>query len=289
MSVVIPCFNQGNFLPAAVTSVQSQGVEDWECIIIDDGSSDETALIAERLASDDPRVRVHHQRNRGLSHSRNIGIGLARGRFVQLLDADDVILPSKFEQQLRAVSALPGPALSYCDYRLRREDGVVLDDGGYLPPHPGTDEGVLHDLIVRWELELSIPVHCFLLDRRLLSGVSGPFDAALANHEDWHCWVRIFAGRPSVVFVDEVLALYTARVGSMSRDIDAMRRGFIAAIDDLLAADNEPAVTDALLEKRDRTVKHYDQLLSEDRGGSSLPRRVVGRIRAMLARADRIG
>lgn len=287
VSVVIPCFNQGDLLSAAVASVQSQGVEDWECIIIDDGSSDGTALIADCLSNDDPRVRVHHQRNRGLSHSRNIGIGLARGRFVQLLDADDVILPSKFEQQLRAIAALPGPALSYSDYRLRREDGMVLDDGGYLSPHPGPGEVVLHDLIVRWELDLSIPVHCFLFDRRLLTRMSGPFDAGLANHEDWHCWVRIFAGRPSVVFVDEVLALYTARVGSMSRDVDAMRQGFIAAIDDLLAADNEPAVTEALLEKRDRTLKHYDQLLSEDRRGS-LPRRVVGRLRTTLLKAHRL-
>lgn len=103
VSVVIPCRNHGAHLPIAVASVQAQDHQSWECIIVDDGSTDDSADIAAALAARDTRIRVHRQPPRGLSAARNTGLRLARGEYVQFLDADDVITPAKFSIQLAAL------------------------------------------------------------------------------------------------------------------------------------------------------------------------------------------
>ena len=118
VSVVIPCRNHGAYLPIAVASVQAQDHQSWECIIVDDGSTDDSADIAAALAARDTRIRVHRQPQRGLSAARNTGLRLARGEYVQFLDADDVITPAKFSIQLAALDGAPRPALAYCDYSL---------------------------------------------------------------------------------------------------------------------------------------------------------------------------
>src|SRR5689334_5736274 len=96
ISVIVPCYNYGHFLPDAIRSIQAQRFSDWECIIVDDGSQDNTQNVAAQLASKDVRITYVHQSNAGLSAARNKGLSLARGKYIQLLDADDGIAPDKF-------------------------------------------------------------------------------------------------------------------------------------------------------------------------------------------------
>jgi glycosyltransferase involved in cell wall biosynthesis len=114
VSVVVPCYNRSHFIERAVESVRSQTLQDWELIIVDDGSSDD---IVGALAAyqDDDRIRlVRHAHNRGEPAARNTGIAAARGRFIAFLDSDDVWMPMKLARQAEAVLADPEPDFVFC-------------------------------------------------------------------------------------------------------------------------------------------------------------------------------
>ncbi len=107
VTVVIPTYNRGDLLPRAIQSVIAQTFQDWEVIIVDDGSTDDTAAVVQSFLSD--RVRyVKLERNSGPSRARNVGIGCARGRYLAFLDSDDECLPHKLEVQLRRFETNPG-------------------------------------------------------------------------------------------------------------------------------------------------------------------------------------
>ena len=101
VSVIIPCYNQGRFLGEAVDSVIAQTHGAWECLIINDGSTDNTAEIAASYAGRDGRIRDLYQHRPGLGSARNRGLAESRGEYVQFLDADDILLPEKIERQLK--------------------------------------------------------------------------------------------------------------------------------------------------------------------------------------------
>lgn len=93
VSVIIPCFNQAQFLEETLQSVIKQTFTNWECLIIDDGSTDTSKIIAENYCNLDPRFQYVFQTNAGLSSARNTGLKLARGTYIQLLDGDDWLHP----------------------------------------------------------------------------------------------------------------------------------------------------------------------------------------------------
>jgi glycosyltransferase involved in cell wall biosynthesis len=133
VSIIVNCYNQGCFLERAVASVLGQSFTDLECIIIDDGSTDDTGPIADRLIHQDPRVRYHRQANGGLPAARNFGVTQARGEWIQCLDADDWIHPDKIRTQL-AAAPVDGDrsnraAVLYCDYErvMIQPDGSIGD------------------------------------------------------------------------------------------------------------------------------------------------------------------
>lgn len=112
VSVVIPCFNYGRFVQAAVDSVVSQSLQDFEIIVVDDGSTD-PATIAVLDGMSHPKVRLHRQANAGLPSARNAGIEGARGRYVCCLDADDALAPTYLEKCVSLLESNPGVRLAY--------------------------------------------------------------------------------------------------------------------------------------------------------------------------------
>jgi glycosyltransferase involved in cell wall biosynthesis len=230
VSVIVPCFNQSRYLRDAVCSLQAQTVSDWECIIIDDGSTDDSLDVGTMLANSDSRVRCIHQANAGVSSARNHGLKLAHGRYIQFLDADDVILPQKFQSQLDLILQSDRIAVSYCDYYYCNVDqpGSVITE---LYVSPILDEAdPLADIALGWETRLTIPIHCFLFDARLFREHDIKFDVTLPSNEDWDCWMQIFAMKPAVLYVDRKLAVYRLHPGSTTSDGCRMRRGFLRAL-----------------------------------------------------------
>ena len=118
VSVVIPAYNAGKTIAEAVGSVLAQSFGNLECLVIDDGSTDDTGAVIERLADQDLRVRLLRHRencNHGTARSRNLGVYAARGEFIAFLDADDAWLPDKLERQLAIMDQRPDVGLVFGD------------------------------------------------------------------------------------------------------------------------------------------------------------------------------
>src|SRR4051812_41650748 len=117
VSVVIPTFNRSSTLPRAIDSVVAQSFTDWELVVVDDGSTDDTPrLLANYQKKLGNRLISLRQRNRGCSAARNQGIELARGRYIAFLDSDDEFLPQKLSRQLDLFTACPDRSFVYSDY-----------------------------------------------------------------------------------------------------------------------------------------------------------------------------
>jgi glycosyltransferase involved in cell wall biosynthesis len=167
VSVIIPAFNVELYLADAVRSAIGQTWKQVELIIVDDGSSDGTGALADRLAAGEERIRVIHQRNRGVSAARNAGIAAANGEFVCFLDADDVLLPDKCERQVAFLGQFPDcdlPMLLLCRSPPLRIAELLTFRNWFAPMSP-------------------------LLRAAFVARIGG-FDEQLASSEDWDYWIR---------------------------------------------------------------------------------------------------
>jgi glycosyltransferase involved in cell wall biosynthesis len=253
ISVIVPCYEQAHLLPEAVASVQAQSAADWELLVVDDGSPDDTAEVASALAAADPRIRLLRKPNGGLSSARNAGLAQVRGRFVQFLDADDMLLPGKFERNLGQLAG-DANALVVDDFRYLMPDGSQRSDERCSPRLHSADAEV--ELALRWELDLSIPIHAPLFPARWFAEGALRFDEQLPNHEDYAMWLRVMARHPRVDFTGQVGALYRTNPSGMTRNRQRMYEGFSLAITGRLSdAELRPRVRQALQSKQ-RVVDH---------------------------------
>ena len=130
VSVIVPVYNAEKYLKQTLLSIQNQTFKDFEAILIDDGSSDQSGEICDGQAMTDSRFKVIHQKNSGVAAARNAGIEQAEGEFIAFLDADDCWLPEKLEKQV-AFMKEKNCFLSYTAYRFIDENGNILKD--YFP------------------------------------------------------------------------------------------------------------------------------------------------------------
>ena len=137
VSIVLPCYNAGKWLPESLKSIESQTFSDWELLCVDDGSEDESAELLRNFRSSSFRERVHilqHEMhaNRGLPASRNLAVSRARGKYVALLDADDVWMPEKLEHDISIFEKYgsTGAVMSTAEYFY--EDGSAPHLDGYV-------------------------------------------------------------------------------------------------------------------------------------------------------------
>lgn len=123
VSIISPCLNGSNYLEQAIMSVQAQTFLNWELLLIDDGSTDGSDAVADRCASNDPRIVPMRTSGRiGAGPARNVGISMARGRYIAFLDCDDWWHPRKLELQLAAMGRL-GAAFCVSPYTVCKVDG----------------------------------------------------------------------------------------------------------------------------------------------------------------------
>jgi glycosyltransferase involved in cell wall biosynthesis len=269
VSVVMPCYRQAGYLPEAVASLREQTYQCWECIIVNDGSPDDTRKVAAELMLADTRIRYVEQENRGLAAARNRGLAEARGEYIQFLDSDDMLLPTKFELQLEAATTTSERCVLISDYWLMNESGTRFENAMCTPEfHLGAP---VQDIALRWEVELSIAAHAFLFDARLFRDHDIHFDETLPNHEDWDCWMRVFRLHPTIRRVHEKLAVYRVRSDSMARDDERMWSGFRQAIASQLGSGANDAMMCRMLA--------YKRKLTDDFYGKSLRVRVLGKLR----------
>ena len=223
VTAVIPAFNYARFLPRAIESVLSQTYREIECIVVDDGSTDNTSEVLARYQT---RVRAIAQNNRGLSAARNTGIHAAAGEFIAFLDADDLWLPAKIAEQLAAFQAQPNLGAIGCGAELVDAAGVHIRFLDYAQRHP-----VLHESWNQVSQFRAVALRQFwvsasgsgaLIPKRTFEDV-GVFDETLRAAEDWDMWLRIAAKYP-IFNVDDVLVRIFQHGSSSFRNADKMER-----------------------------------------------------------------
>ena len=194
VSVIIPSFNRAHMLGDAVRSVLGQSFTDFELIVVDDGSTDDTAGV---LGSWAGRLEVIKTRRRGVSASRNLGAEHACGRWLAFLDSDDLWLPEKLELQLEAYHRQPDFLISHTDEFWVRQ-GVRVNPMKKHAKRGGT--------IFEYSLPMCrISPSSVLIDRELFSRTGG-FDEQYRVCEDYELWLRITA-RHRVLYLDRKLVV----------------------------------------------------------------------------------
>lgn len=220
ISVIMPAYNAGAFLRRSVGSVISQTFQDWELVIIDDGSVDGTAELADKLAADDKRIRVIHQHNSGVSCARNSGIAAARGEFISFLDADDEYLPTFLAELLTAVDENDADCAACSHFRLY-PDGRREPDVFPLPEGVSFEEDILNSVTIplladRISAELFNGfVWRYLFSRRKITDNRITFTGAYL--EDELFLIEYFSHPTVLAVVGKALCLYTQNPDSATR------------------------------------------------------------------------
>lgn len=217
VSVVIPCFNQAHFLADSIGSVLEQTRAALEILVVDDGSTDDTAEVAERFAG----VRCIRQRNHGVSAARNAGLRASNGEFVVFLDADDRLLPHALQTGLERFAARPEFGFVAGRQRSITADGSPLQD--LYPPCVQRDH-------YRHLLERNyFPHPAVVMYRRAALVEVGGFDPVVNAAADYASYLRIARDHP-VDFHPDVVAEYRQHSTSMSRNSALMLRTVLAVL-----------------------------------------------------------
>lgn len=177
--VIMPAYNAGRFIEEAVRSVMAQTYSNWQLLVIDDGSKDDTVEVVQRLCREDSRITLLcNPQNMGVARTRNRGLDLCNGRYAALLDSDDVWHPEKLEKQLR-LARETGADLVYCSYGIMDENGKPAK-GDYLVPGKTDFSAMLKENVVGCSTVLLSPA------------VTGKYRFETGfHHEDYVLWLQM--------------------------------------------------------------------------------------------------
>jgi len=216
VGVIIPAFNAANTLPIALESVASQTFNDWQILLVDDGSTDNTAqIVAPFLQRFGPKIQYIHQENRGLPAARNTAIRASATEFLALLDADDVWLPQRLEESVKILRERPPAGLAYGGIIAIDQDGRPT---GTFIGNSRFAEGHIAPQIYMRNVDLPCPTLTF---RRSCLDQVGLFDESMRATEDRDLCLRV-ALRYEVAFVPAVIAQYRVSANSMTTDPQRM-------------------------------------------------------------------
>lgn len=187
-TVVVPAFNVERYVAGCLASLRAQTLEQWHCIVVDDGSSDATRDEVRKIA--DPRIRLLAQQNRGVSAARNAGLAQAAGRYVLFLDADDLLHPDALRRLCRDLDEHPAAVAAYGTLWQVFEDGRPYPQKSLRRRSRNFASGDLLARMLRGENFLQIGT---LLMRTRAAGELGGFDTRLRLGEDWEFLCRLAA------------------------------------------------------------------------------------------------
>lgn len=204
ISIIIPTFNRRDYITTALDSVLKQTHKDYEIIIIDDGSNDDTKDVLKPYQNN---IRYFYQGNKGIPTTRNRGIREAGGDYIAFLDSDDYWLPKKLERQMECFSKNPDYGMVATRCSSIRPDGSLREKN-----RPGKSGWVLIDLFKANFIRTSSA----MIKKECLDTV-GVFDESLPECEEYDLWLRIAKKYP-VGFINDPLAVYTDNPKGVSTD-----------------------------------------------------------------------
>ncbi len=245
VSVIVPCYNYARFVPATIRSLQAQNFQDWECIVVNDGSKDNSEEVVKKLAAEEPRIKYVYQENKGLPGARNTGIEHARGKYLQFLDADDLLQVRKLELQAKYLEEHEEVDLVYSDLRYffdGEPDKLIYTAATFNRPwalnKSGNGEDLLQYLIISCVIMPPMP----MIRKSSLLDKVGLFSRDLRSCEDWEFWLRCAAGKLNFYYLDEVdtLSLMRLHPSSMTRNRKVMIPSMIEVRNRIKKLTSEP-------------------------------------------------
>ncbi len=203
VSVVTATYNMARYLPFAIESALSQDYDDFEIVLVDDGSTDETTEVIRQYGD---RIRYFYQPNAGVARACNRAMELARGQYLQLLDADDTLLPGAIGRNVEAMDRHPSAALAY-------GEALVIDERGKVVGKRTAPGWIARAGLVPSEAAFRQLLHgCHITNSGVMLRSSvletiPPFQPEAVPGEDWDLWMRI-AAEHDLVYTPEPLACY---------------------------------------------------------------------------------
>ena len=222
VSVIIPTYNRASFLPNAITSILHQTYEDYEVIVIDDGSTDETPRVLKQFEG---KIKVLFQKNRGASAARNLGIQEADGNYISFLDSDDQWTRKKLQIQIQRIQEDPDIKICYTD-EIWIRNGVRVNQKKRHRKYDG------------WFIDKMLPLclispSSVLIHREIFDTV-GMFDEGLPVCEDYDLWLRINVRYPITFIPEPLIIKFGGHEDQLSRQYGAIDRFRVQALEKLL-------------------------------------------------------
>lgn len=248
VSVIVPAYNAARTIETTLRSVLHQTVGELELIVVDDGSTDATPDVVQSL--EDDRLRLIQQPNAGHASARNTGINAASGRYVAVVDADDVWLPHKLERQLAVFAADPA-------IHALHGSAVFVDDSLrplFVAPSPDGKNELLDVLCFRGLAAMMVTL---IIDRALLARLGG-FDPSLVILQDWELGIRL-ARLGELYSTSEPLVLYRLHASNQSKQIDLHIEPGERVLGRLFA---DPALPPEIAVRRSYVYAHFYAMLS---------------------------
>ena len=206
VSIVLPTYNQADMLPKAVQSVMAQTYGDWELIIVNDGSTDDTEKYLETLPKSEQFRIVHHDNNQKLPSALNTGFEFAHGDYYTWISSDSVCAPYMIQGLARALNQYPDDAgLAYADF-------FIIDENDYILSRISNPDYCFRSMVIRNDGNAA-----FMYPAKVAKKI-GTYDTDLNGAEDWDYWLRIAEKYP-FVYVPEALYYYKVHNKSMQQTI----------------------------------------------------------------------
>lgn len=204
VSVIVPCYKQAEYLPETLDSVLAQTYPAWECIIVNDGSPDNTDAIAKAYLEKDIRFKYCYQENQGLASARNNGIVNSTGEYILPLDADDMIAPTYIEKAIVRFKQYPETKLVYCKGHTFGESNHPMDLVDYN-----------YDTFIWGNC-----IFCSAVYKRNDYDQTNGYNPNMAHGlEDWDFWLSLLKKEDHIFRIDEILFYYRVKEISMVKDL----------------------------------------------------------------------
>ena len=229
VSVILPSYNGARFVRKAIDSVLAQTYGDYEVIVVDDGSTDNTYEV---LASYASTIHYIRQENQERAVARNNGVAASKGEYIAFLDSDDLLLPHKLAAQVAVLDAQPSVGLVASGYQYIDSDGAILREER---PWLGNPQISLETLLF---YGLTV-IHAVLMRRSWFDMIGG-FDPRFSGPEDIDLWFRLSLAGCLMVWEPSIVCQYRIHEHNMSRDVSKHFQNVFLVLDHLFARDDLP-------------------------------------------------
>lgn len=204
ISIIVPCYNQARYLDETLQSVLKQSFQKWECILVNDGSTDNTKKVAQKWLNIDNRFKYYFQENSGVSSARNFGISQAGGRYILPLDSDDLLGPSYLELAAAIFKKETNLTLVYCRAKKIGSENEYWE----LPPYT-----------LKTLAKGNIIFSCAFFKKQDWEKMGGYDTNLVHGYEDWDFWISLLKNGGQVYQIPEVQFYYRIKNSSRNKDI----------------------------------------------------------------------